>query len=314
MDPAPATSDALAGQISRFLERLRAERRAATLTVETYGRDLWALHAFAVVEQLPLDARTLQLLGLRRFLASFAGKNSAATIARKVAALRAFYRDLHRRGEVADNPAASLRLPKVKRPLPKFLSVAAAGELVETPDSGHAETPLLARDRAMLELLYGAGIRVSELVGLDLDRIDLLERRARVLGKGDKERLVPFGVPCAQALERYLALRPELRNPRDGHQDPEALFLGCLGARLTARQVQHLVRRYGMLGTGRPDMHPHALRHSCATHLLDAGADLRGIQELLGHASLSTTQRYTHVSVDHLLEVYARAHPLARAR
>jgi integrase/recombinase XerC len=133
-----------------------------------------------------------------------------------------------------------------------------------------------------------------------------------VLGKGSKERLVPFGEPCARALERYLALRPSLCNPRSGAQHPSALFLGRWGSRLTPRQVQNVVRRYGMLGTGRPDLHPHALRHSCATHLLDAGADLRGIQELLGHSSLSTTQRYTHVSVDRLLEIYAGAHPLAR--
>jgi integrase/recombinase XerC len=133
-----------------------------------------------------------------------------------------------------------------------------------------------------------------------------------VLGKGSKERLVPFGEPCARALERYVQLRTRLRNPRTGSQHDCALFLGRFGNRLSTRQVQNVVRRYGSLGTGRADLHPHALRHSCATHLLDAGADLRGIQELLGHSNLSTTQRYTHVSMDRLLEVYERAHPLAR--
>jgi integrase/recombinase XerC len=309
----PEATDAFAAQITAFLERLGGERRAAQRTVETYGRDLWTLHRFARERGLTLNASALDLIALRSFLATFVSDNSAATIARKVAALRAFYRDLQRRGEVVDNPAASLRLPKVRRPLPMFLSVDETSEVVEIPnEAGHAGDTLAARDRAMLELLYGAGVRVSELVGLDRQRIDLGERTARVLGKGSKERLVPFGVPCVQALERYLALREQLRHPRTRAQDPDALFLGRFGKRLTSRQVQHLVRRYGVLGTGRPDLHPHALRHSCATHLLDAGADLRAIQELLGHASLSTTQRYTHVSIDRLLEVYARAHPLAR--
>ncbi len=309
--PEAAPDDALGRQIAGFIERLGSERRAALLTVRTYGRDLWALHAFAREHGLPLDARALSVPALRRFLASFVGRNRAPTVARKVAALRAFYRDLHRRGEVADNPAARLRLPKVKRTLPKFLSVEAAGELMEAPSAASSDGPLLDRDRALLELLYGAGLRVSELVGLDLQHLDLPARSARVLGKGSKERLVPFGEPCAQALQQYLTQRPRLRHPRSGAQHPQALFLGRHGTRLTARQVQHLVRRYGMSAAGRADVHPHALRHSCATHLLDAGADLRGIQELLGHASLSTTQRYTHVSIDRLLEVYAKAHPLS---
>jgi integrase/recombinase XerC len=313
MSETAAAHDLLAQQIERFLERLRAERRAAQRTTETYGRDLRALHAFAIEQGLPLDACALDLLALRRFLATFVGKNGAATIARKVAALRAFYRDLVQRGALRENPAASLRLPKVSKPLPKFVTVADASEVVEAPAHDAARDEALAvRDRALLELLYGAGVRVSELCGLDLDRLELPSRMARVLGKGSKERLVPFGEPCARALERYLALRPTLRNPRSGAQHASALFLGRWGSRLTPRQVQNLVRRYGMLGTGRPDLHPHALRHSCATHLLDAGADLRGIQELLGHSSLSTTQRYTHVSVDRLLEIYAGAHPLAR--
>jgi integrase/recombinase XerC len=304
--------DPLALQIGRFLEQLAGIRRAARRTVETYGRDLWALHRFARDRELPLDARALDLIALRRFLASFAGNNSAATIARKVAALRAFYRDLQRRGEVKDNPAQSLRLPKVRKPLPRPLSVQDMSDVVEVADRGRGDDVLRVRDRALLELLYGAGVRVSELVGLDLLHVDIEQRSARVLGKGSKERIVPFGEPCSGALERYLRVRSQLRNPRSGEQDAAAMFLSRLGRRLTVRQVQHLVRRYGLLGAARPGLHPHALRHSCATHLLDAGADLRGIQELLGHSSLSTTQRYTHVSVDRLLEIYDRAHPLAR--
>jgi integrase/recombinase XerC len=303
--------DELRPQIERFLTYLEVERRASRLTVSTYGRDLWTLHDFVVEQKLPLDARELDLLALRRFLASFAGGNSASTIARKMAALRAFYRHLRKLGLVDDNPATALRLPKVSRPLPKFLGTDDAGEVVEVTDATRPGLASAVRDRAMLELLYGGGLRVSELVGLNMRSVDLRERLARVLGKGGKERLVPLGGPAVQALERYLEVRGQFRNPRTKAQDPEALFLGRLGKRLGARQVQNLVRRYGALGAGRPDLHPHALRHSCATHLLDAGADLRSIQELLGHQNLSTTQRYTHVSVDRLLEVYERAHPLA---
>jgi integrase/recombinase XerC len=307
-------TDVLAQQIRRFLEELAAVRRAARKTVETYGRDLWALHAFATAQGFALDARSLDLYALRRFLATFAGKNSSGTIARKIAALRAFYRELQRRGEVKDDPARSLRLPKVRKALPRPLSVDDASVVVELPDQGRGDEPLRVRDRAMLELLYGAGVRVSELRGLNLSHIDLEQRSARVFGKGSKERIVPFGEPCAEALRRYLRVRGELRSPRGGAIDHEALFLSRAGRRLTVRQVQYLVQRYGAQAAGRPDLHPHALRHSCATHLLDAGADLRGIQELLGHSSLSTTQRYTHVSVDRLLEVYERAHPLARGK
>jgi integrase/recombinase XerC len=304
--------DELAAQIGSFLERLSLERRAARRTVETYGRDLWTLHRLAVESGWVLDACALDLIALRRFLATFVSQNSAATIARKVAALRAFYRDLQRRGVITDNPAASLRLPKISRRLPRFLSIDAASEVVETPDGRTPDDTLAMRDRAMLELLYGSGVRVSELVGLDCDHIDLGERSARVLGKGGKQRVVPFGEPCARALSSYVAVRHRLRPARGGLPDSSALFLGRWGTRLTTRQVQKLVHAYGALGAGRADLHPHVLRHTCATHLLDAGADLRAIQELLGHASLSTTQRYTHVTVDRLVEVYERAHPLAR--
>jgi integrase/recombinase XerC len=304
-------SDLLSRQVEAFLERLIAERRGSAKTAETYGRDLRALHAFVIEQGLPARADALDILTLRRFLASFVGRNGGATTARKIAALRGFLRDLQRRGEVRDNAAAMLRLPKVRKPLPRFLTVQTAGEVVEG-DPMRRDLSLALRDRAMLELLYGSGVRVSELVGLDLMQLDLGARMARVVGKGDKERVVPFGQPCAEALRTYLAVRAELRTRRTLAQDPHAVFLSRLGRRITTRQVQHVVRRLGALGTGTPDLHPHTLRHSCATHLLDAGADLRSIQELLGHASLSTTQRYTPVTVDRLLEVYDKAHPLSR--
>lgn len=316
-------SDELLVGIERFLDHLRIERRSAARTVETYGRDLYAFHTFATAHGLPLDLRKIGVFELRRFLAVAVAGCGPATIARKLAALRAFFRYLSERREIADNPAAALRLPRVPRTLPAFLAVSQTTELVEMPSRpgngvrsapGDHEQALVLRDRALLELLYGAGVRVSELCGLDLLDVDLPARSARVLGKGSKQRIVPFGEPCATALTEYMEARAQLRSPRTLGQHATALFLGRFGTRLTTRQVQTLVQRYGALATGRPDVHPHALRHSFATHLLDAGADLRGIQEMLGHASLSTTQRYTHVSVDRLLEVYAKAHPLARER
>jgi integrase/recombinase XerC len=308
--------DALAGQIQRFERYLRDERRCSPRTVTTYVRDLEAFRQFVRDRNLAADAAKLDVLALRAFLASLHGANASPTIARKVAALRSFYRFLMRRGEARSNPAAVLKAPKLSRPLPKFLTVDDAFRVVDAPadDVGRPE-PLMLRDRAIMELLYGSGVRVSELVGLDLGCVDLSVCQARVLGKGDKERIVPLGGPCAAAMASYLEHgRPKLRHPKTGAQDSDAWFLGQRGTRLTARQVQNLVRRHGALGAGRGDLHPHALRHTCATHLLDAGADLRAIQELLGHASLSTTQRYTHVSVDRIMAVYDRAHPLAHRK
>ena len=305
-------ADALAKQIGDFERYLADERRLSERTVECYGRDLRALREFARDKGLPLDARRLDVLALRGFLASLFRNNASPTLARKVSALRSFYRFLVRRGVARENPAAALRTPKLSKPLPKFLTVDDAFRVVEAPsvDRGRAP-PLRVRDRAMLELLYGSGLRVSELAGLSLAAVDLPQRRVQVLGKGQKERIVPLGGETILALEAWLEVRPTLRSSKTGSQDPHALFLGRWGTPLSARQTQNIVRRYGALGAGRGDLHPHALRHTCATHLLDAGADLRTIQELLGHASLSTTQRYTHVSVDRLMEVYDRAHPLA---
>lgn len=306
-----APSDALAAQIASFQRYLEVERRSSPRTVQTYVRALGELRAFCERERLPLDATTLSVTVLRAWLASLFGTHASGTLARKIAIVRTFYRFLMRKGVAKESPAAALKTPKVKRTLPRFLTVDEAFRVVEAPreDRGRAE-PLAKRDAAILELLYGAGLRVSELAGLRLGDVERSARTVRVLGKGGKERLAPYGAPAECALAEYLAVRPELRG-KGGAQHPDALFLGRHGTALTARQVQNIVQRYGALGAGRGDLHPHALRHSCATHLLDAGADLRSIQELLGHASLSTTQRYTHVSVDRLMEVYDRAHPMA---
>ncbi len=303
----------LNAQLLAFERYLESERRAAPLTVATYMRDLRAFARHLEEQSGPTAAEAIDVRHLRAFLAQQRHANESATVLRKIAALRAFYRFLVRRGLVSKNPAAELKTPKLRRKLPKFLEVERAAETVEMPTSV-GTTAAHLRDQAMLELLYGSGLRVSELAGLDLDALDLGQGTARVLGKGHKERVVPVGHKAREALREYLGVRSALRHPKHHTQDADAVFLGVRGERLGVRQVQNLVKRYGALATGRPDLHPHALRHSCATHLLDAGADLRSIQELLGHVSLSTTQRYTHVSMDRLQLVYDQAHPLARRK
>lgn len=305
-------SNELTSQIDLFAEYLRSEKRSSPNTVEAYARDLNAFAEFVAEKQLPLDARKLGLASLRGWLAVLFDTNSSNTLARKISSLRAFYKFLLKRRIAKENPASLLRMPKVTKPLPMFLTVDDAFRVVEGPTAAmEGADPVRLRDRAMLELLYGAGIRVSELSSLSMHQLDMKSRLARVIGKGNKERVIPLGKQCVDALEAYFAVRHRLHNPKTGERVHDAVFLGVYGTRLTSRQVQSLVRKWGSYGAGRGDLHPHALRHTCATHLLDAGADLRGIQDLLGHASLSTTQRYTHVSIDRLMEVYDKSHPLA---
>lgn len=298
--------------IAGFVLYLETERRASPRTVEEYGADLRGLEAF-VRERSPAvldDVARIDVYLLRGWLGMLARKHAAASVARKLAAVRTWMRWMRRKKAIATCPADELATPKVRRGLPTLLSVDAAKEVVEAPRS---DTTVGVRDRAVLELLYGSGVRLSELCGLDLEDVDLRQAKARVLGKGNKEREVPLGGKCVEALGRWLAVRSELASPKH----PEAartLFLSVTGRRLYARAVEKLVADYGALGAGRADLHPHALRHTCATHLLDGGADLRAIQELLGHASLSTTQRYAHVSMEHLMRVYDAAHPMARAK
>lgn len=309
-----AQKDALATQIESYAQYLAHERRSSPRTVETYIRDLQAFRHFVLEQGLVADARRIKIAALRGFLATLFDGNQSTTMARKVAALRSFFRFLLRRKIIRDNPAAGLKSPKVSKTLPRFLTVEQAFRVVDAPSGDAArKKPLRVRDRAILELLYGSGVRLSELGELDIKDCDLRQGWVRVLGKGGKERRVPLGSESRNAVTAYLKVRGSLRDKHQG-QDARALWLSRNGTRLGVRQIQNIVRRYGTLGAARGDLHPHALRHSCATHLLDAGADLRAIQELLGHASLSTTQRYTHVSVDRLMEVYDRAHPLAKKK
>lgn len=283
--------------IDAFLEHLRSEKRASRHTVDNYGRDLRGLHAFLLEKRgKEPKLRDVDVYALRGWLGALARTHAPASTARAIAAVRTFFKHARRSGRIEKDPTELLASPKVRRPLPTLVSQSAAAEIVETPEK--------LRDKAALELMYGSGLRVSELCGLDVGDVDLRERRVRVVGKGNKERVVPLGDKAHEAITAYLAER--------GRASERALLLSARGKRLSVRAVQKMTKASGALGAGRSDMHPHALRHACATHMLDGGADLRSIQEILGHSSLSTTQRYTHVSIDHLLKVYDQAHPLAR--
>lgn len=312
-EQAPEEVDDFQLDVTAFLKYLEGERRASSHTVQAYRRDLTQLGAFLRKhfgrKLSPSDASRVLI---RAFLAAQSSRCDAASVSRKLSAIRGFYRYLERMGRIESSPCALLGTPKARRKLPLFLGPEAAANVLLA--STVAQTKEGLRDRAILELLYGAGLRVSELVGLDLGCIDLVAGEIRVLGKGKKERLVPVGSAAGTALREYFAVRGDFQVRPSPSSQPlgEAVFLSRGGRRLTARWVQKLVQRYGTVGAGRPDLHPHALRHTCATHMLEGGADLRTIQEMLGHSSLSTTQRYTHLSLAELTRIYDGAHPLAR--
>jgi integrase/recombinase XerC len=309
-----------AGYLADFLEYLRLNRNVSSHTVDAYGSDLSQFLAFAAESSgkpgTSLEPGDLDLGTVRGFMAALhrAGQ-SRASAARKLSALRSFTRFLRREGVIETDPAALAVSPKREQRVPAHLSIDEMSQLLDTPD---ATRPLGRRDRAILELFYASGLRLSELVGLDLEDLDLRARMVRVLGKGAKERLVPFNAAAATAIRTWLsdraAIRPSPPAPHGTrsrhHGDP--LFTNARGGRLTGRSVERLVARYVARCGRRYGISPHALRHSFATHLLQRGADLRAIQELLGHVQLSTTQRYTHVNVAQLLDVYRKAHPRAK--
>jgi integrase/recombinase XerC len=286
--------------------------------VAAYDSDLSQFLAFAAREsgkRRALEPKHLTLEMIRGFLGELHRQGQArASVARKVSALRTFVRYLRREGLIDSDPAALAVSPRREHKVPAHLSVDEMSRLLEMPD---VAMPLGRRDRAILELFYASGIRLSELVGLDLEDVDLSARMSRVLGKGGKERIVPFNESTKKALRAWLADRHALRSSKPTSQvanrksQDEPLFVNARGGRLTGRSVQRLVARYVKGCSTRFGISPHALRHSFATHLLQNGADLRAIQELLGHAQLSTTQRYTHVNVAQLLDVYRKSHPRA---
>ena len=299
--------------IDRFLEHLEAERNLSPHTVRAYGRDLERFLEFLSVDFLAREAkrirpRDVDPLAVRSFLAKLSragvGRRSQA---RALSALRSFFRYTCLEGQTSSNPAAPVRSPKQERRLPRHLRPGEIESLIEAVDG---DEPLARRDRAILELLYATGIRVSELVGLDWESIDTERRVLRVLGKGGKERMVPFGRPAQSSLERWRDVWGTVRRAGDG--DP--VFLNNRGDRLSDRSVRRIIDGAVERAALARGVHPHTLRHTFATHLLEGGADLRAIQELLGHSSLATTQRYTHLELDRLLAVYRESHPRARLK
>ena len=293
--------------IRAFITFLRTEQRASPETVRNYASDLRQLHRFLVSRRLmtlPVDPASLSTDTVRAYLQWLdqrGGKPSS--LARKLAAIRSFYRYLTRCGWLGRNPVEGMRTPKQPKFLPRVLTKDDAGALMAFPVG---QTVVSLRDRALLETLYSTGARVSELVALDMGDVHESEGLVRLQGKGRKERIVPIGDAALHLIRRY---RMSLSCPMAGVL-PQALFCNQRGGRLTTRSVARIVARYSSRLTGGA-VSPHTLRHSFATHLLDEGADLRSIQEMLGHASLSTTQRYTHVVTDQLMAVYDRAHPRA---
>jgi integrase/recombinase XerC len=313
-------------QLRAFLEYLRLNRNASAHTVAAYESDVSQFLGFTA-QRLntaieALEPSQLQLGTVRAFMADLYRQGHArASVARKLSAMRAFGRYLRREGWIDVNPAALAVAPKREQRVPAHLSMDEMSRLLEMPDGSD---PLGRRDRAILELFYASGLRLSELVGLDLDNVNLRGRMVRVLGKGGKERVVPFNSATEDSLRAWLVDRASLRlaqtrsaapktvSAKSRAQAREPVFVNFRGDRLTGRSVQRLVARYVAACSTRFGISPHALRHSFATHLLQRGADLRAIQELLGHVQLSTTQRYTHVNAAQLLDVYRKAHPRAR--
>lgn len=290
------------GRLDRFLDHLRFEKNASPHTVAAYRRDLLQFLAF-------LKARGSNVTGadnadVRAFLASLHSSGvRKSTLARKLAAVRAFYQFGIRCGWRKDNPGRVVATPRQDKPVPTFLTEEEMANFLDLPP---AKKALDLRDRAALELLYATGVRVSELVGLNLDDIALSQKLIRVRGKGKKERLVPFGRTAEDFLRRYLGARGSIHG---GRISSDAVFLNVRGERLSARSIQRLVASCLRRAAVRRRISPHSLRHSFASHLLSRGADLRVIQELLGHASLATTQKYTHLDLGHLIEVYKKSHP-----
>ena len=285
--------------IERFLRYLSAERNASPYTCLNYRLDLKQFFQFLAHQRL----RAISPLDIRRFVAHLATTQaSRRTIARKLSCLRSFFRFLCREGTLKHNPASAIPTPRLERRLPSFLDEQQVARLLEAPPTEKWQG---LRDRAGLETLYSTGIRVSELVGLNLDDLDEISGTIMVRGKGKKERLCPIGETALKAIRAYLAKRPKKLRV------PYAIFVSQKATRLTVRQVDRLIARYVKIAQLPSSISPHSLRHSFATHLLDRGADLRSVQELLGHASLSTTQIYTHVTAQRLKKVYDQAHPRA---
>ncbi|HBH60760.1 MAG TPA: tyrosine recombinase XerC [Nitrospiraceae bacterium] len=285
--------------IDQFIDFLKEEQGVSPHTLRAYMIDLNEFSLFLNEEPEDID-----YLDIRSYIASLHHRNlKKSSISRKLASIRSYFKYLHREGYVKKNPAKLVSSPRVPKTLPRFLDIDETFSLMDTPKG---ETFIPARDKAILELLYSSGLRVSELTSLDVVDLDIKETLVRVKGKGRKERIVPIGSKAMEAIQNYLPERISLK------KKSPALFLNNRGGRLTQRSVRRILVAYSRMINLKGDISPHTLRHTFATHLLHEGADLRAIQELLGHSSLSTTQKYTHVDIRHLTEVYDKAHPMAR--
>jgi integrase/recombinase XerC len=298
--------------IERFLAHLKFERRMSSHTLAAYRHDLLRLAAFCERRDVQRWSSLNNFL-VRAFAAGeHAGGIAPRSIQRRLSAARSFYEYLMREGHAKNNPALDVRAPKTKKRLPATLDADQMGRLLDF----RADDSLSARDKAMMELFYSSGLRLSELVGLDVSAVDLADRTVRVLGKGDKTRIVPVGRHAISALKQWLTQRAELTQKKRGAASPHAgpMFVGQSGRPLSVRAVQLRVATWAKRQGLTMHVHPHMFRHSFATHLLESSGDLRGVQELLGHADISTTQVYTHLDFQHLASVYDAAHPRARRR
>lgn len=292
-------------EIDEFCRYLSIERNVSAHTLAAYRIDLEMFRDFLARETVPVfTVEPVSHLTIRRYLARLSIDHAKSTLGRKLAAIRSFFKYLMREGKVSKNPAELVSTPKKEKRVPYHLDIDEVTTLVTSPDGSDL---LALRDRAILETLYSSGLRVSELTGLDVGGVDLCEGLVRVLGKGGKERIVPLGSHARSAISDYLTAR---KNP--SYDAP--LLVNARGGRLTSRSVGRTVDKYILHLAAMKKISPHTLRHTFATHLLEGGADLRSIQELLGHVSLSTTQIYTHVSIDRLMAVYDKTHPKARKK
>lgn len=299
--------------LEQFLQHLKYERNLSPHTLRNYASDIeqFRLHILRVEKRDDIPVANIDRLTIREWMSSLhSADKKKASVARKLASLRTFFQFLVREGKLEVNPAKLVATPRIERKLPNHLSMEDAVRFIETPD---INTDLGRRDRAMIEFLYATGIRVSELVSINLADIDMRERLVRVMGKRKKQRIVPFHEHALDALMHYLEKsRPVFLNEcPPAERDEQAVFLHRRGGRITTRSVGRMIDKYIKQCADLHSISPHSLRHSFATHLLDSGADLRDIQELLGHARLSTTQIYTQVSMEKMIEVYDKAHPKA---
>ncbi|MCZ6468523.1 MAG: tyrosine recombinase XerC [Candidatus Dadabacteria bacterium] len=294
--------------LSSFEDFLSSERNYSKHTLKAYIADIkefgLVLKDMGLIsaDNGEIDFAHMDETPIRTFISRLYGKNKRVSISRKLASIRTFYEFLIRNGTIKSNPAKLVPTPKGEKRLPTFLTVDEVVKLVETPGS---ENVYESRDRAILELLYSCGLRVSELVGINLNNLDLISMSVKVLGKGNKERMVPLGSKACAAIKTYLSQRLDLK-PEDDY-----LFVNSRGGRLSTRSINRIIKKYAAISGIPKNISPHVLRHTFATHLLGGGADLRAIQEMLGHKSLSTTQRYTHISIEKIMEIYDKTHPRA---